>query len=122
MAIKLTARQQAQLAFLDGQLPKIQRIQALIERMASPSEAESAGRSVARMLDEFKSGAAGLGLSEVAQTAGIMAGLARRTGGLQTRLRGLREGFAGLKINYDGARKAASTPERAEGAGPAEGT
>lgn len=115
MALKLSARQQAQLAFLDAQIPKIQRIQALIEKVGSPSESETAGRSLVRILDELKSGAAGLSLSGVAQTSAVMSSLARKTGSVQTRLRGLREGLAGLKINCDGARKAASKPE-----GPAE--
>jgi hypothetical protein len=115
MAIKLSARQQAQLAFLDAQTPKIQRIHTLIEKLNSPSEAETAGRSLVRMLEEMKSGAGGLGISGVSQTAAVMAGLARQTGGLHTRLRGLREGLAGLKINYDGARKAASRPEAPAG-------
>jgi hypothetical protein len=116
MALKLSSRQQAQLAFLDAQVPKIQRVQALIEKLNSPSEAESAGRSLVRILDEIKSGAASLSISGVSQTAAVMSSLARRTGSTQTRLRGLREGLAGLKINYDGARKSASKPE-----GPAEG-
>ena len=111
MAPKLSARQQAQLAFLDAQVPKLQRIHALIERLSSPSEAETAAKSLTRLLDELKSGAAGLSISDVAQTASMMASVSRRTGGLQTRLRALREGFAGLKINYDGARKSASRPE-----------
>lgn len=116
MAVKLSPRQQAQLAFLDAQMPKIQRIQALIEKLNSPSEAETAGRSLVRLLDELKSGSGGLGMTGVSQTASVMSSLARRTGGLHTRLRGLREGLAGLKINYEGARKAASKPE-----GPQEG-
>ena len=111
MAVKLSSRQQAQLAFLDAQLPKIQRVHSLIERMNSPSDAETSARSQVKLLDEIKSGAAGLSISGVAQTAAVMSGLARGTGGLQTRLRGLREGLAGLKINCDGARKAASKPE-----------
>ena len=114
MAQKISARQQAQLAFLEAQLPKIQRIQALIEKLASPSEAETAGRSLVRILDELKSGAAGLSISDVAQTAGVMSSVARRTGGLQTRLRTMREALAGLKINYEGAKKAAMKPEGPE--------
>jgi hypothetical protein len=117
MALKLSPRQQAQLAFLVAQLPRIQRIQALIEKLNSPSEAESAGRSLVRSLDELKSGAAGLGITGVSQTAAVMSSLARRTGGLHTRLRGLREGLGSLKINYDGARKAASKPEKPEEGG-----
>ena len=111
MAVKLSSRQQAQLAFLDAQVPKIQRIHALIEKLTSPSEADYAGRSMVRMLDELKSGASGLSLTGVAATASVMSSLARRTRSTQTRLRGLREGLAGLKINCDGARKAASKPE-----------
>lgn len=117
MALKLSARQQAQLAFLDAQLPKIQRIQTLIEKLNSPSESESAARSLVRMLDELKSGASGLSLTGVTQTAAVMSSLARQTGGLHTRIRGLREGLAGLKINADGARKAASRPEAAKESG-----
>ncbi len=119
MAVKLSARQQAQLAYLDSQVPKIQRIQSLVEKLTSPSEAESAARSLVRQLDELKSGSAGLGLSAVAQAAANMGSLARRTGGLQTRIRGLREGLAGLRINCDGARKTASTPQGETGSGGA---
>lgn len=111
MALKLSSRQQAQLAFLDAQVPKIQRIHTLIEKLISPSETETAGRTLVRMLDEMKSGASGFGLTGVTQTAANMASLARQTSGLQTRIRGLREGLAGLRINCDGARKAASRPE-----------
>jgi hypothetical protein len=42
-----------------------------------------------------------------------MVTLARRTGSQQMRVRGLRELMGSLKINYDGAVRAASTPERA---------
>ena len=110
MAPKLSSRQVAQITFLDAQLPKIQRIQSLIERLTSPSESDSAAKSLVRMLDELKSGASGLGMSGIAATAAVMSGLSRGSGGLHTRLRGLREGLAGLKINCDGARKAASKP------------
>jgi hypothetical protein len=44
-----------------------------------------------------------------------MASVARRTGGLQTRLRTMREALAGLKINYEGAKKAAMKPEAPAG-------
>lgn len=110
MALKLSSRQQAQLAFLDAQTPKIARINTLIEKLNSPTEMESSRKSLSRMLDELKSGASGLGLSGIAATAATMSGLARGTGGLHTRLRGLREGLAGLKINCEGARKVASKP------------
>ncbi|MEO8294057.1 MAG: hypothetical protein ABI613_00990 [Gemmatimonadota bacterium] len=110
MALKLSSRQQAQLAYLDALVPRIARIHTLIEKLNSPTEMESSRKSLGRLLDELKSGASGLGLNGVAATAAGMSGLARGTGGLHTRVRGLREGLAGLKINCDGARKAASKP------------
>jgi hypothetical protein len=117
MAVKLSSKQIAQLAFLDASFPKVSRAQSLIEKLNTPSEAESAGRSLARILDELKVNAAGLSLPGVADSAANMASLARRTGGTQVRIRGLREGLAGLKINWDGARKKASKPEEGSGEG-----
>jgi hypothetical protein len=37
--------------------------------------------------------------------------MTRRGGGLQMKVRGLRELFGSLKINYEAAMRAASTPE-----------
>ena len=115
MSIKLSSRQQAQLGFLEQAYNKVQRIQSLIEKLASPSDAETAGRSLARLLDEVKSGAAALSLSRVADSAASMGSLARRGGPIPLRLRGLREGLAGLKNNWEGARTKASTPDSTSG-------
>jgi hypothetical protein len=112
MALKLSSRQQAQIGFLDQAFSKVQRVQSLIERMASPSETETANRSLARFVDEIKSGASGMGLSRVAESAANIGSISRRSGALPEKLRNLREGLAGLKINWEGARKAASTPEK----------
>jgi hypothetical protein len=38
--------------------------------------------------------------------------MARRGGGLQMKVRGLREGLGSLKTNYEGALRAATTPEK----------
>ena len=117
MTEKLSSRQQAQLAFLDQIIPRLPRIYTLIERLSTPSEVETAGRQLARMLDELKVGAAGVSISGVADAAASMSTLARRTGDVQTRLRGLRELFVSLKANYDGARKKASKPEEDDESG-----
>ena len=110
MAVKLSSKQQAQLGYLDQLVAKVQRVFMLIEKMNQPSEAETAVRQLARLLDQIKVEAAGLSLNGVADSAANMAGLARRTGGVQTRIRGLRDGLVGLRINADGARKSASKP------------
>jgi hypothetical protein len=118
MSIKLSSRQQAQIGFLDQAFSKVQRVQSLIEKMATPSEAETAGRSLTRIVDEIKSGASGMGLSRVADSAANIGSIARRSGAIPQRLRSLREGLVGLKINWEGARKAASTPDNTSNDAP----
>jgi hypothetical protein len=118
MSIKLSSRQQAQLGFLDQAFSKVQRVQSLIEKLATPSEAEHAGRSLTRIVDEIKSGASGMGLSRVADSAANIGSIARRSGAIPQRLRSLREGLVGLKINWEGARKAASTPDNTSNDAP----
>jgi hypothetical protein len=71
-----------------------------------------------RQLDEIKGKAGGLSLSGLADTEGLMGTMARRGGGLQMKVRGLRELLGSLKINYEAAMRSATTPEAA---GPAAG-
>ncbi|MEP6571044.1 MAG: hypothetical protein ABJD11_00045 [Gemmatimonadota bacterium] len=114
MAIKLSSRQQAQLAFLQMLPPKIARIQSVIEQMSAMQADEVVVKGVGRVLDEIKSGASQLSISGVAETAGLMSSMNRRGGGVQIKVRGLRELLGSLKINYDAAVKAASTPARVD--------
>ena len=110
-AQKLSSRQQAQLAYLQTLPPKFQRIHSVIEQMASLQVDDSALRSFIRSLDQLKAGAAALSMTALADTAGLMATIARRGGGVQTKVRGLRELLGSLKIGYEGALRQASTPE-----------
>jgi hypothetical protein len=118
MAVKLTSRQQAQLAFLQTLPPKIQRIHSIIEQMGALQADEVVVKGMGRVLDEVKSGASQLSISGVAETAGLMSSMNRRGGGIQIKVRGLRELFGSLKINYDAALKAAVTPERVDDTEP----
>lgn len=111
MAVKLSARQQAQLAFLQTLPPKFQRMHSVVEQMAAMHADESVVRGFIRTLDEIKAGAGALSLTSLADTAGLMATMARRGGGLQMKVRGLRELLGSLKINYEGALRQATTPE-----------
>lgn len=111
MAGKLSGRQQAILAALETFPAKFAMIHRLIEEMASPHVDVSVQRRLTRTLDEMKIGAQSVGQVGLADALGALATLGRRTGGIQTRARGLREGFTGLKINFEGAVKAASKPE-----------
>jgi hypothetical protein len=86
----------------------------IIEQMASLRVDDAILRGFARLLDEIKGNAGALSLSGLAETAGIMGTMLRRGGGLQFKVRGLRELLGSLKSNYDAALRAATTPERAE--------
>ena len=111
MAVKLTSRQQAQLGYLQTLPPKFQRIHAVIEEMSTLRADDVVVRGLTRLLEEIKANAAGLSITGVADTAGLMATMSRRGGGLQMKVRGLRELLGSLKINYEAALRAATTPE-----------
>jgi hypothetical protein len=119
MALKLSSRQLAQLAFLQTLPIKFGRIHGVIEEMAGLRADDVVVRGLARLLDQIKADAGALSLSGLSETAGIMGTMTRRGGGLQMKVRGLRELFGSLKINYEAAMRSASTPEA--GADPAEG-
>ncbi len=111
MALKLSSRQQAQLGFLQTVPPKLARIHSVIEQMSALQADDVTVRGLARMLDELKANGQGFGLTGFAETCGLMGTMSRRNGGLQMKVRGLRELLGSLKINYEAALKAASTPE-----------
>ncbi|MES2125085.1 MAG: hypothetical protein V4503_10410 [Gemmatimonadota bacterium] len=118
MAPKLTARQQAQLQWLENVPPRLEKATRIIEMMSTRHADDTQIRSLRRQLDEMKAQAAGLGLGAMADGFGYMGMLLRRTGGHEVKVRGLRELLAGVKVNFEGAFRAASTPE----AGPEEDT
>ena len=118
MALKLSSRQLAQLGFLQTLPPKFGRIHGVIEEMAGLRADDVVVRGLARLLDQMKADAGALSLTGLSETAGIMSTMTRRGGGLQRKVRGLRELFGSLKINSEAAMRVASTPE--PGAGPAE--
>lgn len=111
MAVKLSSRQVAQLAYLQTLPPKFQRIHAVIEEMAGLRADDAVVRGLARLLDEIKGNAAALSLTGLAETAGIMGTMTRRGGGLQMKVRGLRELLGSLKTNHEAAMRSATTPE-----------
>jgi hypothetical protein len=111
MPPNLSSRQHAQLAFLQELPPKFQRMHSLIEQMSSPRVDDAILRGFGRLLDEVKGNANALSLNGLSETAGLMGTMLRRGGGLQFRVRGLRELFGSLRSNYDAALRAASTPE-----------
>ena len=113
--VQLSGTQQAQLVYLATLPPKFERVHRLIEEIANLHGGETTIKSLTRILDELRNQATTLTLNSLADVFGMMSMLARRGGGMQMKVRGLREGQASLKINFDGAMRAASTPEGTPG-------
>jgi chemotaxis protein histidine kinase CheA len=118
MPSKPSSRQQAQLVFLQQLPPKFQRIHNVIEQMSTLRVDETIVRGFSRLLDEIKGNATALSLNGLAETAGIMGTMLRRGGGIQFKVRGLRELFASLKMNYEAAVRDATTAEESDESGP----
>ena len=114
MSVKLSSRQQAQLAYLQTLPPRFGRIYAVIEEMAGLRADDVVVRGLGRLLDQIKGESGALSLSGLAETAGLMSNMTRRGGSVQVRVRGLRELLNSLKINYEAALRSASTPGAAE--------
>jgi hypothetical protein len=117
MSQKLSARQQAQLAYLQSLPPRFSRIKHTVELMASLKADEAAVRGLGRQLDEIRANAQALSMGGLAETCGLMSTISRRGGGLQMKVRGLRELMGSLQVNYEGALRAASQPEGADHGG-----
>ncbi len=111
MAEKLSSRQQAQLAYLQSLPPRLGRIHSVIEEMAGLKADDVVVRGLARLLDKMKAETSALSMGGLSETAGLMSTMTRRGGGLQVKVRGLRELLGSLKINYEAALRAATTPE-----------
>jgi hypothetical protein len=111
VAAKLSPRQVAQLQWLETLPPKFDRLHRLVEALASQQADESQLLSAKRLLDELKAQASTTGVGTLGDTFGYMGTLLRRGGGHQLKVRGLREMLAGARVNYEGALRAASTPE-----------
>jgi hypothetical protein len=111
MAHKLSSRQQAQLDYLQTLPPRFGRIYSVLEEMAGLRADDVVVRGLARLLDKIKAESSALSLGGLSETAGLMSTMTRRSGGLQMKVRGLRELLGSLKVNYEAAMRSATTPE-----------
>lgn len=118
MSDKLSNQQHLRQSVLDALPKRFDQMHRLIEEIAGLRADESVSRRLCRILDESRAAANAAGMKALTETMGTMSMLARRNSGLQMKIRGLREGLASLKINFEGAVRAASIPD-AEG--PKEG-
>jgi len=121
MADKLSSRQQAMLVVLNALPGRFSEIHRLIEETAGPRPDETLNRRLVRLLDQVKGATSAVGLSALTQTLGAMAMMARRTGGHQMKIRGLREGLGSLKVNFEGALKEAKRVDSVAAPRPGDG-
>jgi len=125
MADKLTSQQQLQLEVLEALPKRFELLHRLIEELALQRADDTMLRRLYRLLDEGKAAADSINQSALADTMGMMGMIARRGGDKRMKVRGLREGLASLKINYEGAiraiRLAAAAPPGASVSAPAGG-
>jgi len=110
MTDKLTPQQQTQLETLATLPPRLEVAHRLIEELAALRADDAMIRRLCRLLDEGKAAVNAIGQSALAETLGMMSMLARRGGDRQMKVRGLREGLASLKVNYEGAVRAIRLP------------
>jgi hypothetical protein len=109
MADKLTPQQQALLDALETLPPRFEAMHRLIEELALLRADEAMVRRLCRLLDESKATASAINQTALADTMGMMGMIARRGGDRRMKVRGLREGLASLKINYEGALRSIKT-------------
>jgi len=117
MPPRLSSKQQVQLAFLQSLPPKLEQVKKGIDLMEALQADDTVVRGMYKTLDALKSHASQLNLANLADTAGLMSALARRGGGLQMKVRGLRELYSKFRTECDGALRAAMTPEEQPGRG-----
>ncbi|SRR5258706_11081173 len=119
MTDKLTAQQQAQLDVLETLPPRFELAHRLIGEIESLRADESQIRRLCRLLDTGKAAANSVGQTALAETMGMMGTIARRGGDRRMKVRGLRDGLASLKINYEGALRAIRLQTRPQPPAPA---
>jgi hypothetical protein len=115
MVDKLTSQQQLQLEVLESLPQRFELAHRLIEELALLRADDTMIRRLCRLLDEGKALAGSINQSALADTMGMMGMLARRGGDRRMKVRGLREGLASLKINYEGAIRAIKLAAAAAG-------
>jgi hypothetical protein len=116
MADKLTAQQKMHLEVLETLPPRFELAHRLIEELAAFRADDTLIRRLCRVLDEGMATANSINQTALGDTMGMMGMLARRRGDKRMKVRGLREGLASLKINYEGALRAVTLPSAGSGA------
>jgi len=113
---KLSALQQRRIEEIEGFLRTVALVKKLTadlegNRAARPKILEDISTRISRELLKMRHRAVAANVGTVADIAGTLAALAKRTQGLQMKIRSLNEGVASLNIQLDRALAIAQTPE-----------
>ena len=117
MAIpKLTPNQLRRIEELEGFLRSVSLVRKLVtelesNRAARPQLLEDISSRITRELSKVRQRAMAANVGTVADVAGSLATMAKRSQGLQMKIRGLKDGVASLEFQLDRALAQAKTPE-----------
>jgi|SRR6185369_2485338 hypothetical protein len=118
MADKLTPQQQAQLEILQTLPPRFEVINRIVGEIESLHVDDTQIRRLCRLLETGMMAMNSIGQTALAETMGIMSTIARRSGDVRMKVRGLRDGLLSLKTNYEGALRAVHLLSRVEPPAP----
>ena len=114
---KLTPNQQRRVEQIEGFLKSVALVKKLVgelesNRAARPQILEDLSNRISRELFKVRQRAIAANVGTVADVAGSLATMARRSQGLAMKIRGLNDGVASLHFQLDRALVQAQTPEQ----------
>jgi hypothetical protein len=117
MVQKLTANQQRRVEEIKAFLKTTDHVAKLVaeldgSRAAKPQVKDHLCELIAREMSQMRQRALTANIGTVGDVAGYMSVMAGRGGGVDTKIRGLRDGVNSLRIQLDQALTAAMTPDK----------
>jgi hypothetical protein len=118
MAQKLTAEQAARIELIHGFLKTVDHVAKLVAELDSSRAAKSTFlanicETIARQLSHMRQRALSANVGTVADVAGSMSVMAGRGGGIDMKIRGLKDGVNSLRMQLDRALTQATAPKQA---------
>ncbi|HJQ66464.1 MAG TPA: hypothetical protein VJ816_08810 [Gemmatimonadales bacterium] len=113
---KLSANQQRRVEEIEGFLKTVALVKKLVgdleaNRAARPQILEDIGQRISRELFKMRQRAVAANVGTVADVAGSLATVAKRSVGLQMKIRALNDGVASLRFQLDRALAMAQIPD-----------
>ena len=116
MAEKLSAEQTQRIEQIQQFIKTAEHVQRLVAELEAnrnqPKTADNICHSIARETSQLRHRAVAANVSTIADVAGAMSVLAARSGGLNMKIRGLRDAVNSIQAQLDHELKAALHPQR----------